>query len=101
MKKHGTVQKMSFLSVLEQKFINPIVGNDSFGSSLELQNMSYAGGLRMFQEEGEEEESSERNTNTKSSQSLYDFGLGGKSGLSSPLRSERQQLRTIPSHESM
>ena len=105
MQEHETVQKMSFLSVLEQKFINPIVDDVSFESSVELQNMSYSGGLRMFQEEGEEEEEEEtreRNRNTKSSQSLYDFGLGGKSGLSSssPLKSGRLQLRTIPSHES-
>jgi sodium/hydrogen exchanger 8 len=96
MEEHDTVQKMSFLSVLEHKFINSIVDNDN---SVEMQDMSYSDDLRMFQEE----ESRERNTSTKSSQSLYDFGLGGKSGLSSssPLKSGRVQLRSIPSQESI
>lgn len=98
MQEHGTVSKMSFLRVLDRKFINPIVDNDSFDTSVELQNMSYSNDLRMNQED----ETRERN-GSKYSQSIYDFGLGGKSGLgpSSLPISGRLKLRSTSSHESI
>lgn len=84
MEEHDTAQKMSFLSVLEQKFINPIVDrahayDDPSKSTVEMKHVYLAEDMELSDENSVYSNSKCSN----SSPSLYDFGLGGKSGLSS------------------